>query len=220
MGMTASEGSFDCPPSQMPAPTTALSTETHARQKWQPHSAGELRFERRRGRSGDLENGSGGRSFNRRNEPVPLARECLHVARVVRRVTERLTKLIDGRIETLFEVDECRALPQVTLQFVPGDDLSGPVYQNGKNLERLSLKPQAGSVLCEPARTVVILERTEQHFERRARLRHHTRIEIVPQTSAFQAIPEEGEIQRQIYGALIARSTRVGIAATQHTHRE
>ena len=79
----------------------------------------------------------------------------------------------------MFKIDEGGALPQVTLQFVASDDLSGPVHKEAEDLERLALKPYGDSVLAEIARGVVVLERTEDHFGRRVRLACHTRIEIL-----------------------------------------
>jgi len=77
----------------------------------------------------------------------------------------------------LFEIDESRTLPQVTLQFVAANDLPGPVYKKREDLERLALKPQLGPVLVKGAGEVIVFERTEDYLGRRVRLGSHREIE-------------------------------------------
>jgi len=53
---------------------------------------------------------------------------------MVRRVAQSLPQLVDRRVETLFEIDESRAAPQVTLQLLTTDDLARPAHQKRKDL--------------------------------------------------------------------------------------
>jgi len=73
----------------------------------------------------------------------------------------------------LFEIDECTAVPQVTLQFVAANDLPGPVRQKRKDLERLAVKPYADPMLAEGSRNLVVFERTEDKSWRLRRLGFH-----------------------------------------------
>ena len=51
----------------------------------------------------------------------------------------------------MFEIDEGRTLPQVTLQLDAGDDLSGPGHKEAEDLERLALESDGDFVLAEVA---------------------------------------------------------------------
>src|SRR5262245_9903782 len=98
-----------------------------------------LRFYSQRRRGGDLQNRFGGITMNRSNKAVPSAGERLHIPRLIRRVAQGLTQLIHRRVETLFEIDEGCALPQVPLQLVTANHPPGIVQQEREDLEWLAL---------------------------------------------------------------------------------
>jgi hypothetical protein len=85
----------------------------------------------------------------------------------------------------LFEIDESRALPQVILELVAGDELPGPVKEKQKDLKRLALKAYEVSGLAQVAREVIVFERTEDHPSRSVRMVFH-RIETVSQHACGQ----------------------------------
>jgi len=47
----------------------------------------------------------------------------------------------------MFEIDERRVPPEVTLHLVAGDDLSGSAQKETEDIERFALKPYGDSVL-------------------------------------------------------------------------
>jgi hypothetical protein len=72
-----------------------------------------------------------------------------------------LTKLVDGRVQAVFEVDYSVVSPDFLPEFVASDDLMRPIEQGGQELKRLLLEPDAQSVLPDLPRGRVHLEWAE-----------------------------------------------------------
>jgi hypothetical protein len=92
--------------------------------------------------------------------------------RHVRRITEGLTETVDGLVQTVIEVNEGVARPQLLQQLVARHDLAGPLDQSRQDLERLLAQPHADALLAQFARSAVDLEHAETHDRRRTVCEH------------------------------------------------
>ena len=104
---------------------------------------------------------SGG--VDRRNvgeEPIAATGNGLDEARILRRVAQRFTNLVDGFVEAVIEVDD-RLAPKSLAQLFPGYQLSGLFQQHRQDLKRLLLQPDPQAALRQFARSKVDLEDTK-----------------------------------------------------------
>jgi hypothetical protein len=95
------------------------------------------------------------------NEDVPATRHCLYVARLFCRISQGLAQFVNGGIQPLLEITERSAAPEMTLQFIAADDLSGTTDQESEDLQRFSREPLHIPELSELAGVFVELERSE-----------------------------------------------------------
>src|ERR1051325_8775065 len=83
-------------------------------------------------------------------EPVAAASYGLYEARVLRRVAQRFTHLVDSFVQAVIEVDD-RLAPNFLAQFLPGDQLCRFFQQHRQDLKRLLLQPDAQAALLQLA---------------------------------------------------------------------
>src|SRR6266540_1161180 len=82
-------------------------------------------------RSGDLP------LLDRRDQPVPAARNRFDEPRVLARILERIAKLLDRVVQTGVEVDERIRSPEPLAQLVTRDDFAGALQQDLQDPEGL-----------------------------------------------------------------------------------
>ncbi len=126
-----------------------------------------------RGGRSDFEDSPVGLILQGRDEAVAFAGEGLDEAGLVWGVTERLAEFVDGGVEALFEVDKSGAVPEVVLEFLAADDLTGAFKKEGQDLEWLALQADACAELTEIAGGGFEFERAEADFRVLSRLRSH-----------------------------------------------
>jgi hypothetical protein len=56
---------------------------------------------------------------------------------LISRIAERLPELVDGRVETMFEVTSSRSGPKVVPKSLTAYQVAGAIQQRSKNLARL-----------------------------------------------------------------------------------
>ena len=66
-------------------------------------------------------------------------------------VPQYLAQPVHGRVQSMLEIDERAACPELLLNLIPGHELSGLPDQRPQDLQRLSLKPHTNSVLVQLA---------------------------------------------------------------------
>src|SRR5712692_11768566 len=93
-------------------------------------------------------------------EPVAATGNGLDEARILRRVAQRFTNLVDGFVEAVIEVDD-RPAPKFLAQLLPGYQLSGFFQEHRQDLKRLLLQPDAQAALCQFAGSKIDLEDTK-----------------------------------------------------------
>src|SRR6266849_2375869 len=93
-------------------------------------------------------------------EPVAATGNGLNEARILRRVAQRFTNLVDGFVEAVIEVDD-RPAPKFLAQLLPGHQLSGFFQEHRQDLKRLFLQPDAQATLCQFASAKIDLEDTK-----------------------------------------------------------
>jgi hypothetical protein len=93
-------------------------------------------------------------------ETVAATGNGLNEARILRRVAQRFTNLVDGFVEAVIEVDDQLA-PKFLAQLLPGYQLSGFFQQHRQDLKRLLLQPDAQPTLCQFAGSKIDLEDTK-----------------------------------------------------------
>src|ERR1700686_4889944 len=75
-------------------------------------------------------------------EPVTATGNGLDEARILRRVAQRFTNLVDRLVQAVIEVDD-RLAPNFLAQLVPGYQLPGFSQQHRQDLKRLLLQSDA-----------------------------------------------------------------------------
>ena len=81
--------------------------------------------------------------MDRYEEPVATTGNCFNETRVLGRVAQAVTDLIDGRGQTVVEIDNSAVAPELLLQFFPGDQFAGVLDQHNQHAEGLSLQADA-----------------------------------------------------------------------------
>src|SRR6266540_2704249 len=80
-------------------------------------------------RSGDLP------LLDRRDQPVPAARNRFDEPRVLARILERIAKLLDRVVQTSVEVDERIRSPEPLAQLVTRDDFAGALQRGAATID-------------------------------------------------------------------------------------
>src|SRR6266699_5913946 len=93
-------------------------------------------------------------------ETVAATGDGLNEARILRRVAQRFTNLVDGFVQAVIEVDD-RLAPNFLAQFLSGYQLSGVFQQHRQDLKRLLLQPDAQAALGQFAGSNIDLEDTK-----------------------------------------------------------
>jgi hypothetical protein len=86
---------------------------------------------------------------NRCDEAVTRAGDGLHKLRQVRTVTKNLANFTDGRVDSVFDIDEDFPLPKALGNFIPGNNLSVFADQEDEKFERLPLKLEPAAFAAE-----------------------------------------------------------------------
>ena len=71
---------------------------------------------------------------HRGHEAVSEAGQGFYIARLIGGIAERLPELIDGRVETMFEVPGSRSGPKAVAKIFTGHQVAGPLHQRVQNL--------------------------------------------------------------------------------------
>jgi len=90
-------------------------------------------------------------------ETIAATGNGLNEARVLRRIAQRFTDLVDGFVEAVIKVDD-RLAPKFLTQLLTGYQLSGFLKQYRQDLKRLLLQPDAQATLCQFAGSKIDLE--------------------------------------------------------------
>src|SRR5262249_2216010 len=104
--------------------------------------------------------GSRSISHDGADESIPAPRQGLDEARIFRRVSQRLTDLVDGGVQIVIDVNE-RVRPQALSQLFPRDNGARLLQQNCQHLERLASQFQSHSRLAQFLRLKVNLNRSK-----------------------------------------------------------
>jgi hypothetical protein len=80
---------------------------------------------------------------------------------VLARVAKRQPDLLDGGVQAVLEVHVQVIRPQPPAQLFPRHQLAGALQEQGQDLERLLLQPEAGPVAPDDLRLKARLERPE-----------------------------------------------------------
>jgi hypothetical protein len=112
---------------------------------------GTLGFGLRLSVSGGVDRGDVG------EEPVTATGNGLDEARILRRVAQCFTNLVDRLVQTMIEVDD-RLAPNFLAQLLPGYQLSGFSQQHRQDLKRLLLQSDAQATLRQFAGSKIDLE--------------------------------------------------------------
>jgi hypothetical protein len=83
------------------------------------------------------------------DEAVARAGDCLHKPRQVRTVTKNLANFTDGRVDSVFYIDEDFPFPKAAGDFIPGNNLSVFGDQEDEKFERLPLKLEPAAFAAE-----------------------------------------------------------------------
>lgn len=103
------------------------------------------------------------------DESVAAPRNRLYETRAFGRIAEGVTELLDRCIQTIVEVHEGVARPQLLFQFLARENLPRLFQQSAQNLKRLFLKFDRFTILAQFTRMEVHLEVIEA--QNRTRLR-------------------------------------------------
>jgi hypothetical protein len=93
-------------------------------------------------------------------ESVAATGNGLNEARILRRVAQRFTNLVDGFVKAVIEVDD-RLAPNFLAQFLSGYQLSRFFQQHRQRSKRLLLQPDAQAALRQFAGSKIDLEDTK-----------------------------------------------------------
>jgi hypothetical protein len=88
-------------------------------------------------------------------EPVAATWQSLDIERSLGGIAQGFPQAIDGIVDAMIEVDEGVRRPNSPLQLVALDYLSGLLQENLKDLKRLFLKPDLGSVSAQFSRVLI-----------------------------------------------------------------
>jgi hypothetical protein len=92
------------------------------------------------------------------NEAVPASRQRLHELRNIGRIAQRGAQPLDSRVQAMLEIDERVSRPQPAVQFLPREELAGPLDERGQQADRLILNRDFAPRLAEFARAEIELE--------------------------------------------------------------
>ena len=86
------------------------------------------------------------RNLDGEKEPVAAPGQRFNEARIRRRIAQRFAQFVDGRVESIVEIDIRVGGPQPAAQVIACDDGAGLLQQHLQNLERLprELQPDPG----------------------------------------------------------------------------
>jgi hypothetical protein len=93
-------------------------------------------------------------------EAVATSGNGLDEARILSRIAQRFSYLVDGFVEAMIEIYD-RLAPKLFAQRLSGYQLSGFIQQHRQDLERLLLQPYAQATLGQFAGAKVDLEDAE-----------------------------------------------------------
>lgn len=87
--------------------------------------------------------------FDRRDKPIPVARQGFDEAGIVRGVAQGFPEPHDGGIQTMVEVDKCVLGPEPFSQLLSCNDFASLFQQDGENATGLLLEPDLTALLAE-----------------------------------------------------------------------
>ena len=102
-----------------------------------------------------MDNGPGRPSRRRRNcfdsgnEAIAAARKCLHVARLLVRITKSATQRLDSGVHAVLKIDEGISRPKALLQLLAGEQLARLFKQQGEDLKGAAGQTNLAAMLAE-----------------------------------------------------------------------
>ena len=97
------------------------------------------------------------------DEPVTPTCECFNELRRLGGVAKRLTRFLDGRVQAVFEIDECVALPQPLAQILARDEFAWVFEQRDEDLSWMLLEADRCPVVVQLTGRSIELETPEVH---------------------------------------------------------
>lgn len=89
--------------------------------------------------------------LDRSNETIAAARKGFDKARLVRIIGERSADLVDGKIDTVLEIDECRFAPEIALDFITRDHRATVLGEKLKHTKGLRLQLDKAAIFPQLA---------------------------------------------------------------------
>jgi hypothetical protein len=96
---------------------------------------------------------------------VAAARDGFNKARILGRISKRVSNFADGLVETMVEVHD-RLRPDPCAQFLPADQFSWPLQQHRQQLEGLLLQGEAFAVFRELPKSSIGFKNSEAQTSR------------------------------------------------------
>jgi hypothetical protein len=88
----------------------------------------------------------GTQNRDRGHEPVSAPRKGFNVTRRVGIIVKRIPNFSDGYAQAVIELNKRVFRPEALPDFLPGDDLSGPLYEHYEQSIRKVLDLHAGAI--------------------------------------------------------------------------
>ena len=102
------------------------------------------------------------RKGNRCNKTIASASQGFNESRIISGVAEGLADFVDGRAEGVLKIDGRVFAPHTELEFFAGNDLTGVLKQDRKNLEGLALNLDSLTSLPQLSGLQISLKETEK----------------------------------------------------------
>ena len=100
-------------------------------------------------------------ALHRHQKPVPAPRQRFNITRGLPGIVQRLSQPLDGRIDTVLELDDGPVGPESVMQFLPRNHFAGVLQQHRQDLDGLIGKPDLDSVSTKLSRSQIQLERAK-----------------------------------------------------------
>jgi hypothetical protein len=83
------------------------------------------------------------------NKPIPLLRQRLDIARSLDIIIQRLSQLLDRRVQRVLKIDKRILRPQPIAQLLAGNEFAGLFKKDRQNFDWLAVKVDAIPVLTQ-----------------------------------------------------------------------
>ena len=87
-----------------------------------------------------------------RHETVSAPGNRFHIARAGGRISQRFPYLVDGRVQTVIEIDKCIRRPKFLAKVIPRHHLAGVIQQKFQYLEGLFLQSNSAAAFAQLSR--------------------------------------------------------------------